>query len=474
MTITEIKIDGFRNVKDTILDFSINPILILLSNNNYGKTNLLQGIEEGFGLIRKQGTQVVDYIRELSYINKFKADGNRLAFTFGVRFFKKDSNKRYHYEFTIDGNTYRHGHEKGVISEYLEYDIVENDIKINEKPITLFQRCTTNLALATVYSSTDENGNKAETAFKASIEHGTRIVEHDNEEDKSNAQEYTPARYLFLHKLGNMALVGDSVKHNGKDYSVKQGSGLYEALKEIAGVLTSLTREDIGTILSDEGSDYRSAGALAKDAYLLESDNSVEYTHFHDSFCSMFAFDSFQPIKVGNEWQTVEFRGIHNETFATLSFGTRRVFKILSQIIANKTPLVSIEELELGMHTSLYLDVLQAFKDTLDSATYKKRNNENGSKEKNLRKNEPRLLISTHAPWLINPFDERLGSVYIGLQSYADEGCACFKTLNNKGQIEVLELVGKQFGGSVGAGDVIFKVLSDKLTRIKKEREWFD
>jgi len=86
MKIKKITIDGFRNIKNTILDFDENPIIVLLAPNNRGKTNLLEGIQSAFELISKQGVQVADYIENANnYANWNETEG---TFAFEVEFLK--------------------------------------------------------------------------------------------------------------------------------------------------------------------------------------------------------------------------------------------------------------------------------------------------------------------------------------------------------------------------------------------------
>ena len=57
MIINRVTIDGYRNTKYTELEFD-EPIIILVSPNNLGKSNLLKAIQDGFDLIAKQGIQI--------------------------------------------------------------------------------------------------------------------------------------------------------------------------------------------------------------------------------------------------------------------------------------------------------------------------------------------------------------------------------------------------------------------------------
>jgi len=448
MKITEIRIDGFKNIRDTCLNFSDEPIIILLAPNNYGKTNLINGIQEGFSLIRKQGTEVVDYIRNRSYIDKFITDNNIPNFTFEVKFFKRSTKhcidtRMYHYKLVIDGNLTNQNDPKsakGVIEESLSYILFEQgktdtaELVSVGSSVTLFERDVEDPSIANLLGG-----------VKADIKHSS-YDKDDSEEDEEKL--YPSEWYLFLHKLGNMALVGE-----------KNENELIYVLKEIAGVLTSLTRENIGMIIADEGSEYRIPIKLANDVKHLEEDNKAEYNHFVNSFCKMFGKQykniSLQPLA---DKFHILFEGENKkEDSTTLSYGTRRVFKLLSQVYANKTPLVCLEEIEVGLHPLLYRDIIDAFFQSVDEKCYDQRNVNTSQNKK--RKNEPRLIISSHAPGIINRLDNRLNSVYIGIPSYSNKNAlARFKQLNSKGKKEVIDLIYK-YNGSIGAGDIIFDLL---------------
>jgi len=458
--ITEIYIDGFKNIKNTRLDFTKEPIIVLLAPNNFGKTNLLQAIQEGFSLIRKQGTEVVDYIRNRSYINRFASNGNIFPFTFEVKFFKRRTShcedmNLYHYKLVIDGNPSKTMSAIGVKDEFLKYSVYNLDGKksLNNEE-TLFERDHNDPSVAILYT----NGGKRKTDIKHSS--------HDKDDKGEEDTKFYPAEWnLFLHKLGNMALINDADK---KD------NDLVTVLKEIAGVLTSLTRENIGMIIDDEDSEYHIHAKLAKDAQYLKDENLSEYEHFETSFCKIFdqQYEGFYLKSLGvKDRFHLLFKGKKGEEdSSTLSYGTRRVFKLLSQICANKTPLVSIEEIENGLHPSLYKQVLYSFYESLDESRYNERNAKTDVSKK--RKNEPRLIVSSHAPNLVNNLDNRLNAIYIGVRDDSYEGeLVQFNRLNGKGQNELRGMIWDS-GGGIGAGDAIFQLLSADNTKKETEKEW--
>jgi len=484
MKITEIYIDGFKNIRDTCLDFSKEPMIVLLAPNNYGKSNLLLGIQESFGLIRSQGTEVVDYIRNISYIDEFLGkEDKRIPFIFGVKFYKRENNKLYHYTFTIDGQekSSKKGEVYGIRHELLEYVVVDKTDGIslsspNKLPSghILFSRgINSDDGYETITEDSSAVATLNSPAKKVNIRHSTKESKDVDDEDEKL---YPASYYLFLHKLGNT--VCDGEKEEKDDWSI--------ALKEISGVLTSLTRENIGSIIAGENSVYNTPSSLAVEAIKLEDEEKEqraekprikgEYTFFKESFLKLFGmFKDFNFIDIGGEKYTVRFdrkEGEKDENVSTLSYGTRRTFKLLSQICLNKAPLVSIEELETGLHPALYNKLMKAFFACLDEQAYNDRNDYNiiscDKRPKGLRKNDPRLIISSHAPTLVNELDGHFKSVYIG--SIKDKGVT-FRVLNDRGVAELTKYI-EQYNGNLGLGDFIFTFFYNSVSKDLAERKW--
>jgi len=484
MKITEIYLDGFKNIRDTCLDFSKDPIIVLLAPNNFGKSNLLLGIQESFNFIRSQGTAVVDYIRSISYVDKFLPEEHKRPFIFGVKFYKRKKNRLYHYTFTIDGKKVKiNEHDKdgsafGIRHELLEYiDIDKNpDAKLTEPNKLpggeiLFSRSlkfnerndiyAKNLAIATIGS----------LEKKVNILHSTK----SHVDDDGGEKPYPASYCLFLHKLGNTVCKGEKEKTTDKWSTT---------LKEISGVLTSLTRENIGSIISGEGSVYNAPSNLAIDAQKLEAEEKEqrtktsaiegEYTFFKTRFLKIFdTFNDFTFPDIGSEKYEISFtRKIGKpENISTLSYGTRRAFKLLSQICLNQTPLVSIEEIETGLHPALYREVLNVFFDCLDEKNYNIRNNYDSQKVERrpewLRKNEPRLIISSHAPGVVDVFVGRYKAVYIGR---IKDGGVTFRFLNNAGVNDACEFI-DDGRGNLGFGAFIFERFYSPVSKEDAARE---
>lgn len=90
MVILELYIDGYKNISQTTITLH-SPVSFILSRNNFGKTNLLNGIKEGFAFLNLGPLDKKRYLTKGTFLKRFIADEQVPNFTFGIKF-KKDSN----------------------------------------------------------------------------------------------------------------------------------------------------------------------------------------------------------------------------------------------------------------------------------------------------------------------------------------------------------------------------------------------
>jgi hypothetical protein len=434
-------VDGFRNIKETTLDFN-EAIIVLLAPNNYGKSNLLLAIQNGFDLIAKQGTQVLKYIKDSDNYANYNIKNGTKRFSFGVEFTKSQTpNTLYRYQFALEYEMSEKCGKKiskscGVSKEYL-WRKTDNDV------IYLFKR------------EMNKDGSDI-TIVGGECSERTVTFIHDNIEKHSY--------FLGIHKLGNMAIFDDF-----DDDCVKS------ILKEISSVLRSLTYENTGNIIADEGSDYRSVGELSRDVIKMQKNDEHikkslnknkckgyrgEVGFFKDIFKKLFPYysgdDGVELYPIGNtgvyQLSFKDIRKTKPETIKTLSFGTRRVFKLLSQIIANDTPLISIEEIEIGLHPELYEDVIKYLFDILDNNLYE-------SYAYRQMNHNKRLIISSHAPGIVNGLENYMDSIYVAVPGTSNDGITQFAKLNEKGKQKIKDAISKIRSRT---GDYVFQRFTEE------------
>ena len=438
MKIAEIYIDGFRNIRKTTLNFSLEPIIVLLAPNNCGKSNLLQGIQYGFDLISKQGAQTEKFIKDADNYANWNIKLNPCGtFTFGVKFSINDK-RIYNYKYSID---------------YTNNEIKSEDGKY------IFEKSKALAVSMESLSYIDETG-KQRILFARKKSNALDIDILPNEICKPVSHVSGESNNFFkfnlvLHTLGNMAAIKNI--NNGADNNVKT------ALQDIFEVLNKLTAKNIGDIICDEKSDYLAHGSLSQEVIkLLKMDAEKKTNKFSDfkyGFIELFPYyvvDVF-PLQIEGQFQLAfrDNRKDRSEMVKTLSFGTRRVFKLLSQVISNETALISLEEIEIGLHPGLYNGLVRTFFNILENPEA-------------TQDNESRLLISSHAPGIVDAFENRLDSVYVSVPDIQDPSCYQFAKLNDEGKKFVCSLI-KESGGR--AGEYIFdmfasddrKMMSDYL-----------
>lgn len=448
MKIVEVYIDGFKNIKKTRLNLSNQPVIVLLAKNSCGKSNLLMGIQYGFDLIATQGAQTRAIIEDAdNYANWYVNVGECDTFTFGVRF-SVENEGVYHYQYSLGYKYIKVGsadfdfdisHEKpiahGILSEFLTHTT-----KDGESPKILFQRCEKNPSDIFI-DPNDENIPLSHTTKESDFRFN-----------------------LGLHMLGNMAIVD---KKNEDD-------GINKILRNIFTVFDSLTVESIGDIICDEKSEYLAHGALSQEAIMMAKEDaenkakkisSEKYEEFKIRFASIFKYNdganeiNMELHKIGesDQFQIIYRIGGKARLARSLSYGTRRVFKLLSQVVNNKTPLISIEEIEIGLHPSLYNGLARNFMEVLSKT----------QESENQDAVIPRLIITSHAPGIVDAFENHLGAIYNSFQYDDDPRMTQFLKFNENGKAEVHKII--ESCGS-RAGEIIFDMYSSVSTKAIKKK----
>lgn len=462
MNITEIYVDGFRNIKETRLKF-VEPIIVLLAPNNFGKSNLLLAIQNGFDLISLQATYAVKYIMNSQNYANCDVGSDLANYTFGVKFTKVNApDVIYHYQFSlgyslIDNEGLIHSH--GITDEFL------TSTKEGENTRYLFKRLK--------FEDTNcKNEDKVRLFNDVYL-----TIPGDK---KSGNQNYDSFYYLALHKLGGMAIF-DNYMNQKDELSTNDhvNDDTRDILEEIATVLTSLTRESIGDIICDEKSDFATPRGLSFNVECMKkrddenrrkyniNPNSSKlkktrvYDYFTHKFKELFNDYVVNLHEIGDGQYALNFDLHHNgkkvrsEKINSLSFGTRRVFKLLSQIVANGTPLISLEEIEIGLHPELYGKLVMTLFSVLDNDKYFDETSDE-------RHHEPRLIISSHAPGIVNALGHHLDSIYIAVPNIdnPDDESARFAKLNQRGKQELRD---DKYLNYFGSGDIIFGLFSAKI-----------
>ncbi|MCL2855120.1 MAG: AAA family ATPase [Defluviitaleaceae bacterium] len=371
MKILEIYIDGYKNITNTRLRFD-KPIVVLISKNNYGKTNLLKGVREGFRFL-KFGLTNSRAFNSAGFQNRFSDTPDN--FTFEVRFkVSVDHSKTYIYKYSV-GNCVVDG-ELGICEEELSY-LVGDD---TESEVRLFYR-------------PEPTKDKYGQVFLHKDEGGDPGVFHANNP--------TLSFHLRSFATGIRAEEG-TVWSRHKD-TIKEIEQAYKELVPAGEVLT-------GEIILHEDSRFREFCDVAKKLYELKDGNDMDisnFEYFQASIRELFPKIQIDSKLDANDKPQLTFNRETDggkEGVETLSFGTRRVIRFLFDIFISENPLVSMEELEIGIHPKLFTKTLNKLSEMLEN--------------KAERNAFTRIVVTSHSTNLINKLLNDVDALYFGLDGY--------------------------------------------------------
>lgn len=398
-TITKIFVDGFRNISNTTIRFA-EPVTVLLAPNNFGKTNILHSIEFAATLIGKGMEAQEKLLKDNGYTSyniftDFETYETPKCFSFQIEFLSDE--RRIDYFFQISP-------KNGVAIETL---------KCGHE--TLFERKgegKVSVGGTTIYVSP----YNLLVSFLTDIE--------------ISATKYADSVRKIFFSMLNMFCNRESPYG---DYSIRKKD------------LFNLTRELI----------------------LLFHNDPIHYMLFRETFLELFhSIEDFAIYDVRDrsrekfrDWPAdfrvedyrLEFTTAGKrrpELYSDLSTGTQDIFLVLFEIFTKKkNPLVVIEEIENGIHPSLYRKVLKAISKVC---------------------NGKRALVTTHSPSVARHFDERsFSSFYVGVPDR--DGRATFAALDDTKK-EIIEKKASTYGISIG--ELIIDMLSDTEDSIKELKGW--
>jgi|GEM_PF-5691748 len=466
MEIIGLYIDGYKNIRNTYLDLAAQPLLAVLAPNNYGKTNLIEGIRDAFLLLKVTEADLFNYLTTKMFPFVAKIDGlNYIDFIFRVEFIvpgeKEMPTKEYHYEMKIKPHLKSIKKDdtddgcKIVCSVEIKEELLKcwevqeetnGDIKYRRvsDEMILFNREKENPDRVTLFSSDNE------------ITVRKRLPKRECEYEKNCALgddcKYPTYSYLFLESLAKLPVYDD-------DTSV---FGPYrDTLQEITEVWSLLTSGEFGVNIysGNKITDFGNKKALLSRVPMLI--NSGKFEEFARRFQKIMRY--YKVEWTGTDVLFLDTRrkkvdgDYIREELDTLSFGTVRIFKILSQVMTNDAPLITIEEFETGLNPSIYRGFVIELLDCL--------------------KDQPtqRVIFSTHSPGIVDSFTELLEALYLGLPSAGMAGEAKFRRLSKAGHTEINELVkhpdNKDY---LRAGTYVFSLLLEEGSDILENEGYYE
>lgn len=402
MKVNKIRIDGYKNINDTTIQF--NGLNALIALNNYGKSNFLEAIEFSIDFIKasnKYKTKLMES-RDSVPINIHSAEKN---FLFEIEFFHKEEIINYSFAF------------EWIKSESKGKRIVKEELKIkgigDTKPSSYIKRNIT---------------TKQYKPSKTGRCDKTIKIEKNG---------------LIINKLLNY----DDLFYLNVVQEINNFEFHFIALYNIDKYFTP------GFIFSDEDSEVTEVPNIARFFYEFSKQNKDKYEILKNSILDLLPdIEYIKPIQFdlkSNEGPKnvpfevpeklydirVKIRTNNQETSVkNISIGSKRIFHILTTAIVadySGTQLITYEELENSIHPALLQRLLIIISELTENT---------------------QILITSHSPHLVKYLD--IDTIYIGIPNR--EGLAYFKKIRKSKQNKFIQYANDS---ESTLGDFIFDML---------------
>ena len=419
MKIQAVLIDGFKNLSNVKISF--DNITALVALNNFGKSNVLSGIDFGLDFIKASIEDKKDMMSNsnLIPINCSMVGRNyRYEMEVSTDINNEEYIIQYGYEFEWKDSEDK---EPQIVSEFLKVKLDEKGQKFTQ----LINR-TADLAL---YKSSEtgrcsskirvENAELVANKLRAYDElyyaqiitklNGMKIYMENNLHAKSFYQPDPIIRKGFENEMINADNL-PRVIYNLK----KQNPDKFELLKDVYSQLFP----DIEDVIVKQ---FKING-LTNNEELPENLPFVFSNNYHVLF-----------VKEKNLVNPVN--------FSMMSDGAKRVFMILTKIIVSSVSnisLIAIEEPENSVHPGLFQSYIQIISQLLDDC---------------------KVIITSHSPYIISYLDPSW--IHVGVNKTA--GVAEFFTFKKLGK---KQLENDAAGFNMSMGDYLFSMLADNESNI--------
>lgn len=420
MKIQAVRIDGFKNLSDVRISF--DRITALVALNNFGKSNVLSGIDFGLAFIK---ASIEDKMEMMANSNLIPINQNMLNrnYRFEMEVLSTDLDQEYRvlygYEFSWKSNE---DEVPKIVQEYLKIKQEGKGQKYTQlisrtNGVALFKssetgRCSSKIKVESselVVNKLRAYDNLYYISFIKKL-NGMRMYMENNLDAKSFYQPDPIIRKGFENEMIN----GDNlprVIYNLK----KQYPDKFELLKNVFFQLFP----DIEDVMVRSWN-YKIDGL--EDAKLPEDAPFI----FTNSIYVLFVKDKSLANSID---------------FSMMSDGAKRVFMILTRIIVssvNNISLIAIEEPENSVHPGLFQAYIQIISQLLDDC---------------------KVIITSHSPYIISCLNPSW--IHIGMNR--KPGVAEFFVFRKSGQKQ-LENDAARFDMSMG--DYLFSMLSDSESNI--------
>lgn len=421
MKIQRITLDGFKNLNR--VDISFNKITALVAVNNFGKSNVLAGIQFGLDFMRAKEEERNSFIQGHDFIPINKASVDK-DFRFEVEMTTSVDEVKYRIIYGFSFGWVRSDEAEAEISnEYLKMKVDMKGTKytqlINRQGTEAFYkssetgRCTTITAI--------DNLELVVNKLKAFDQlYYIEIIKRLNDLRLYMENNLDVKKFYVPNPIIRKGMSDDFINAENLPRVIAKlrqiNPGKFELL------LDAYTRlfPDIEDIIVREIQINKNGEVVVPDDVPFIVSNSIYLLFVRDKNLSKLI------------------------DFEAMSDGAKRVFMILTKIIMasmeeKNISLIAIEEPENSIHPSLFKTYLQIIADLL---------------------NDCKVIITSHSPYIISFMD--IDSVYVGI--HKNGGIAefySFKKSKEKALLDDADSVDMQLG------DYIFSLLTDDESEIE-------
>lgn len=413
MKIQAVLIDGFKNLSDVKITFK--NITALVALNNFGKSNVLSGIDFGLAFIK---APIDDKMEMMANSNWIPINQSMLGrnYKFEVEVLTAEDGKefrvQYGYEFSWKCNE---ENIPVIVQEYLR-------IKLDEKG----QKYTQLIS------------RTAETALYKSSETGrcsAKIKVEPTELVVNKLRAYDEIYYAdIIRKLNSMKFYMennlDAKSFYRPDPIIRKGIGDM-----------MIDTENLPRIIYQLKDKFRDRYELLKDVYIQlfpdVEDLIVKQYKINGAGNGKLPDDA--PFVLTNSIYVLYVKDrnlVHPIDFAMMSDGAKRVFMILTKIIlsnVSNVSLIAIEEPENSVHPRLFQSYIRIISQLLDDC---------------------KIIITSHSPYIVSYLEPSW--IHVGMNR--KPGVAEFFTFKKSGEKQ-LQQDAEEFNMSMG--DYLFSLLAD-------------
>lgn len=413
MKIQAVLIDGFKNLSDVKITF--DNITALVALNNFGKSNVLSGIDFGLAFIKASIDDKMEMMANSNLIPINQSMQGR-NYKFEVEVLTEDAGQEYRvqygYEFAWQCDE---DEVPEIVQEYLR-------IKLDEK-----RQKYTQLISRTVESAMYKSSEMGRCSSKIKVEPTELVV--------NKLRAYDEIYYAdIIRKLNSMKFYMennlDAKSFYRPDPIIRKGIGDM-----------MIDAENLPRIIYQLKDKFNDKYELLKDVY------AQLFPDVEDLIVKQYKINGADNDKLPDDAPFVLTNSIyvlyvkdrnltHPIDFAMMSDGAKRVFMILTKIIlasASNVSLIAIEEPENSVHPRLFQSYIRIISQLLDDC---------------------KIIITSHSPYIVSYLEPSW--IHVGMNR--KPGVAEFFTFKKSGQKQ-LQQDAEEFNMSMG--DYLFSLLAD-------------